>query len=348
MADEPFGASPPPADRTGSVPTQPTHLSQPDPVADEKEGGPGWKAWVAAGAVAALVVGGGVAAFGRSADESTTTDTTTEAAASTGDGATVAEGQQAGGPMNGELPGGRGTSGTITAVDGSTVTVESSDESGTTYTVETSDDTTITEQVEGSLDDLAVGDNVSVMGETADDGSITARSITDGGDEAVAGFGGGPGGGGQMGTPPEGVEGEMPEMPEGTDGEMPEPPEGMDGEGGMPMGGMGGLTLGTVTSVTDDTIVIETDDGEVMVTVTDDTTVTVVQTLTVDDLEAGDTVRVSGETADTTITATRIQVGELTGGFGGGMGGGPGGMGAPGESDGTASSSSGDATTGTA
>ena len=85
--------------------------------------------------------------------------------------------------------GGNFTSGEITSVDGDTVTLTLDD--GSTVTVTTSTDTTVT--VEGEVSDLATGDTVTVIGETDDDGNVTATSISEG-----AGLGGFPGGG----TPP--------------------------------------------------------------------------------------------------------------------------------------------------
>lgn len=77
---------------------------------------------------------------------------------------------------------GGGTSGEITAIDGDVVTLTLED--GTTVTVTASSDTTYT--VTGSLTDLAVGDTVTAVGETDDDGNVTATSISEG-----SGFGGG-------------------------------------------------------------------------------------------------------------------------------------------------------------
>lgn len=82
---------------------------------------------------------------------------------------------------------GGATSGTVTAVDGDTVTIELED--GSTVTVTTSADTTVT--VDGSLSDLAVGDTVTAAGETDDDGNVTATSITEGAVTFGGGFGGG-------------------------------------------------------------------------------------------------------------------------------------------------------------
>jgi len=87
----------------------------------------------------------------------------------------------------GGLPGGGAggfTSGTVTAVDGSTVTLELDD--GSTVTVTTTDDTAVTTTDEASVSDLAEGDSLTVVGETDDDGNVAATSINEG----AAGFGG--------------------------------------------------------------------------------------------------------------------------------------------------------------
>jgi hypothetical protein len=88
--------------------------------------------------------------------------------------------------------GGGFTSGTVTAVDGDTVTLELED--GSTVTVTTTDDTTVTTTTESSVSDLAEGDSLTVVGEADDDGNVAATSISEG----ATGFGGGMGGG----TPP--------------------------------------------------------------------------------------------------------------------------------------------------
>ncbi|GAB2464423.1 hypothetical protein HD599_000018 [Conyzicola lurida] len=120
---------------------------------------------------------------------------------------TASSSQAAGGFSGGERPdgaagttgeaptgGGMGgfTSGTVTAVDGSTVTLELTD--GSTVTVTTTDDTTVTTTEESTVDALAEGDSLTVVGEADDDGNVTATSISEG----AIGFGGGMGGG----TPP--------------------------------------------------------------------------------------------------------------------------------------------------
>ena len=102
-----------------------------------------------------------------------------------------------GGATDGTAPtgGGQGggfTSGSVVSVDGDTVVIESSD--GTQVTITTSTDTSVTTTEESSVSELAEGDTVTVIGETDDDGNVTATSISEG----ETGFGGG----GMGGTPP--------------------------------------------------------------------------------------------------------------------------------------------------
>ncbi|MET4582970.1 hypothetical protein ABIE21_002480 [Conyzicola nivalis] len=106
----------------------------------------------------------------------------------------------AAGDAAGGAPAGMGgfTSGTVTAVDGDTVTLELSD--GSTVTITTTDDTTVTTTHDSSVGDLTEGDSLTVIGEADDDGNVAATSITEG----ARGFGGGTGGAGG-GTPPTGT-----------------------------------------------------------------------------------------------------------------------------------------------
>ena len=90
-----------------------------------------------------------------------------------------------GAPTDGGNFAGNFTSGEITSVDGDTVTLTLDD--GSTVTVTTSGDTTVS--VEGEVGDLATGDTVTVIGETDDDGNVTATSISEG--AGFGGFGGG-------------------------------------------------------------------------------------------------------------------------------------------------------------
>jgi hypothetical protein len=87
-------------------------------------------------------------------------------------------------------PGG-GVFGTITKVEGNTITVTQRD--GTTATVVVPSGTTITKTVDGSLSDLKSGTSIAVRGTTAN-GKTTAESVTinpaNGGAFGPGGFGG--------------------------------------------------------------------------------------------------------------------------------------------------------------
>jgi len=271
---------------------------------------------------AAVVIGGG--------SGSGSNDGATASAANAGTGNVVGYGQFPGG--GGGFPGGMGTAGTVSAIDGSTLTVTGQDDTETT--VKTTDDTTVTRTSEGELSDLAVGDNVVVMGETDGD-AVAAQTITDSGDQAATTTFRGPGGG-QEGTPPSGA-------PDGS-GEGQAPPDGQGfpgGQGGMP-------TAGEITKIDGGTITVKTADGTIVtVTTSDDTTVSVTEEIEVSDIAEGDTVVVMGETADDVVTADAIRVGDLgAGGFR--MNGGTPPQGMPGGSGGPSSGSgsgSGDTTT---
>ena len=81
--------------------------------------------------------------------------------------------------------GGAPVMGTVTAVDGSTITVKTA--AGTTYTVTAGSSTTVTVDKTITLADLSAGETVMVQGATSN-GVLTATSIRAG----AAGFG--PGG----------------------------------------------------------------------------------------------------------------------------------------------------------
>jgi hypothetical protein len=260
---------------------------------------------LAAGAIVVVLAAGVGVAAGRMGGDSD--DSTAAASADGGDdggGAQAGPGPQAGGRQP-------GVSGTITAVDGSTFTVSTSEDG--TVEVSTTDETTFSETLEGSSDDLAVGDHVSVVGGSEGDGStVTAGQVIDAGDnEDLLGGGGafgGGGGGGQFGgggDPPEGFDPD--DLPQGAPG------------GGGP--GAGGFTTGTIASTDGDSFTVTTDDGEtVTVTLSSDSTVLLVRELSVDDLAVDDEVTVVGEAADDAVTATSVRRGDAGFGFGGGFG----------------------------
>ncbi len=127
----------------------------------------------------------------------------TDGAAGQTDGAT---GQTDSGPSMG---GGRGlTRGTVTAIEGDTITLSAED--GSTVTVTASDDTTVSIQRSGAVSDLDEGDTVMVRGETSD-GTVTATSIRSG------------------------------ELPGGRDGGGGMPPTGGPGGADSGAGGSGGM-----------------------------------------------------------------------------------------------------------
>ena len=262
------------------------------------------------------------AASDTAVDDGTPADSTA-AAAGTDDNATATdpatgENGAPSGDSRGQLGfGGPGASGEVTAVDGSTITLEQVGQDGTiTETaVETSDDTTVTAVVDGTLDDLTVGDEVIVNGGTDGDAATSIAEAGAGGMVFRGGAGGQPPTDGEFpaGGPP--GDGQFPDGPPPADGQFPggQPPAGVapDGSGGP--GGLGGpggsMAFGTITEVGDGSITIEDADGaSIVITVDDTTEIRVSQDRSVDDIEVGDTIRAQGETTDSTLTADSIVV----------------------------------------
>ncbi len=251
--------------------------------------------------------------------------------------ATAAESGANGFPQGGQGPGGfgGGTGGTISEIDAdaSTLVVKTSD--GDSVEVTAGDDTTISETVDGSVDDLAVDDNVIVVGSAGDDGTIAADTIVAGGDGGFLGRGG-PDGDGQRPQAPEGG------FPEGGFPGGGTPPDGFDpSQGGGPGGGPGGFTSGTIASIDDGSLTVTTADGEtVQMTVSSETTVQVQHELSFDDLATGDEITVIGQSGDDgSVDAVMIRRGDGGFGFGGGgfpRGGGNGGNGGNGSDTGDA------------
>lgn len=260
----------------------------PLPAATEVEqAAPGWKAWVAAGAVAAVVAVGAAVALGGGSERSTAASGPASAATSQ-----VIDGS--GRPQGGQM-GALGTAGTVRAVGGNTLTVTGPD--GTETMVETSGATNVTRAVDGELSDLEVGDDVVVVG-TDDGGAVAAQSITDRSDDASAPTtGDGPAGGAAGSASP-------PETPSGPPDEV--------APGGGPDGAIGRPTAGVITEIDGDTITLETADGSTAtITTSDGTTVSVAKAIAVADIAEGDSVVVTGEIADEVVIATSIRVGGL-------------------------------------
>lgn len=105
----------------------------------------------------------------------------------TGTGAGGAGGA-AGGPGTGAGARGGFTAGTITGVDGSTITVKLAD--GSTVKVSTSASTKVTKTSTTSVNDLATGDTVTVVGAKDASGAVTATRISEGQLGLGGGFGG--------------------------------------------------------------------------------------------------------------------------------------------------------------
>jgi hypothetical protein len=93
------------------------------------------------------------------------------------------------GPAHGPRADGAFTAGTITAIDGSTITVKLPD--GSTVKVMTSDSTKVTETTRSSVDKLKTGDTVTVIGRKDASGDVDAATIAEG----KSGFAGLRGGG---------------------------------------------------------------------------------------------------------------------------------------------------------
>jgi hypothetical protein len=128
--------------------------------------------------VLAIAFGGGAwthAAFG-----SSTTSTPTGRQGGTGGtqggapGGTQGGTGQPGGGFRGA--GGRGTTGTVDRVDGTTVYVKTAQ--GADVKVSTSDSTTVGVTQQGKLADLKPGATVVVQGQAGSDGTVTAQAIT--------------------------------------------------------------------------------------------------------------------------------------------------------------------------
>lgn len=234
-----------------------------------------WKAWVAAGVAAAVVVIGGVVIITRSGG-STSAQTTTQSGGAAPSGSGNGYGYGYGG---GRRPGGRGAQGQISAINGATLTLQTSDQNGTAATVQvtTTAATSYTDTAQGAVGDLAVGDSVVVSGQTSSDGSLAATRIADRG--TLSG----------QGAP--------------------------NGGQGRPNGS---FTAGSIGSIDGSTITVELDDGTSMaVTTSADTAVTITRQSALSDLAVGQTIRVVGTLNGSTVTATAIQSGDLGGGFGG-------------------------------
>jgi hypothetical protein len=232
-------------------------------------------------------------------------------------GAAAAETPAAGAGAGG-LGGGPGASGTVAAVTGTTMQVQS-DAAGQ-VAVSWSADTTFLQQVDGTLADVAVGTCVMVTSDAetteGDPVAATAVRITESQDDGcTGGFGGGPG------------SGRPTDLPTDLPTDRPtDPPEGMPSGG--PGGGFGGGTFGEVTAVSGSGFTVESGDDTVEVTVDGATTYSTTAAATAAAVEVGRCAVAVGEADDTgAVAATTINLsdpvdGECTTGLRGGFGGG--------------------------
>ncbi|WP_244927502.1 DUF5666 domain-containing protein [Nocardioides sp. W7] len=224
-------------------------------------------------------------------DSEPATDTgAAESPAAAQAGGPGAGGPGSGGPGGGGMPGSPGTSGTIAAVSGKTLQVQSA--SSGQVAVSWTADTAFLEQVAGSLDDVTVGSCVMVTsdGETADGEPVAATAVRI--TEAVDGeCAGGFGGGGPGGARPEGMPTDMPtDLPDG-------------GRRGF------GVAFGEVTAVSGTGFTVESTDSSVEVTVTDATTYSSTVEADAAAVEVGRCAMAVGEADDTgAVTATRISL----------------------------------------
>ena len=211
-----------------------------------------------------------------------------------------AEGQAA--PGNGAPQGmWPGVSGEVTAVDGSTLTVQDQRQQTTVAVVLTADTQVVT-QAAVALADIAVGETVTAMG--AQEGELfTATRVQVG---ATGGFGGGPGGGPGGGmTPPDGQQPPSDMTPPAGD---QAPPSG-DGSGGPPADMGGAFLSGTVTAASASGLTVTTADGAaVQIVLAEGGAATQQVAGTVADITVGAQITASGEGDEITITATRIEI----------------------------------------
>ncbi|MDT7724281.1 MAG: hypothetical protein QOI21_857 [Actinomycetota bacterium] len=127
--------------------------------------------WLGAIVVLAVAFGGGVWTHAAVAG------TSTAAPARAGGQPAQATGQAGAGRQQGAGgAAGRGTTGTIDRVEGSTVYVKT--QQGTEVAVTTSDTTTVSVATPGAVADLKPGATVVVQGATGTDGKVTAQAIT--------------------------------------------------------------------------------------------------------------------------------------------------------------------------
>jgi hypothetical protein len=128
--------------------------------------------WILIVVVAALIFGAGGFFLGRS------TAPASSASSYSRYGMRNRNGGTGSGSGSGGMMGGFGARGTVTKVDGDTITIKEAD--GTTVTVQGSSSTPVTVTSKGKISDLKSGDTVTVIGQN-DNGTISSpQSIMEG------------------------------------------------------------------------------------------------------------------------------------------------------------------------
>jgi hypothetical protein len=196
-----------------------------------------------------------------------------------------------------------GAYGTLTKIDGNTLTLTTTQGPVTVYV---GSDTTIQKTVTGTLSDLNEGQSLIVMGTDDESGNITATSIVIQPQGQGASFtpraGTMPNTGGTGDWPTEGT---YPAFPSGGTGNRPT--EGTYPT--FPSGGMGRGATGSLTKIDGDTLTLTTAQGQVTVYVGSDATIQKTMTGTLSDLYEGQSLTVMGtEDANGNITATYITI----------------------------------------
>jgi hypothetical protein len=206
-------------------------------------------------------------------------------------------------------PSGMGTTGTVRGINGNVITLATNN--GSVVQVYTNSSTTIQEVVDAGLSDIAIGDSISVIGQSSQSGSINAISITIGtvGMLQLPGLQQLPGG-----MNPGAMNGSM-----GPGGMNPGSMNGSMGPSGMggnsPGSGMGGGTTGTVSGISGNVITLTTTNGSVVQVYTDSsTTIQEVVDAGLSDIAIGDSISVIGQSSQSnSINANSITIGTISG-----------------------------------
>ncbi|KAE8129176.1 MULTISPECIES: hypothetical protein [Bifidobacterium] len=171
---QPIQSQPRPAYNPNTARILSTPPSSAASVAVARENGPkiNTVTWILIVVVAALIFGAGGFFLGRS------TAPASPASSYSRYGMRNRNGGTGSGSGSGGMMGGFGARGTVTKVDGDTITIKEAD--GTTVTVQGSSSTPVTVTSKGKISDLKSGDTVTVIGQN-DNGTISSpQSIMEG------------------------------------------------------------------------------------------------------------------------------------------------------------------------